>query len=104
MEGDEGGLGPSLTWLHLCDMHGIMTFRLLLGQPQKVSVEGFFFFFILIESLGLSGWVQLSEGLLLARMGPLESRKSPWECVGWGESSPSVQLDRCQQKLFAGWF
>lgn len=55
------------------------------------------FFFILIEPLGLSGWVQLLEWGLLAGRGPWGIWRSLRVC-GSGELSPSVHLGRCQPK------
>lgn len=52
----------------LCDGHGTLVFRRLVEAAPESAGGGFFS--ILIEPLGLSGWVQLSEGKFLAGREP----------------------------------
>lgn len=101
LEGEERGPGRCLSWLPLCDRHGtMMCTHLAEAVPES---EGGGFFFILIEPLGLSGWVPLSEGSFWLGRGKvsLGERERQSVCVGGGgrRLSPSVQLGRCLPKL-----
>lgn len=70
--------------------------------------EGGGFFFILIEPLGLSGWVPLSEGSFWLGRGKvsLGERERQSVCVGGGGAAvePICSAGQVSTKTLAGWF